>query len=119
MTAPALDVTLAKLAAILKILRGFIENPVARYFDPSIVLPYFESGRRYLEQVSRLRPELFDDLPLRPLPTTSGTSDFEGRGHVARSSLEELARDIDYVFEVRAASQASLTPHGPTASSSA
>ena len=111
MTTPSIDILLAKLAAHLKSLRAYASTPGARYFDPRVVLPIFNAVDELLAHLRELRIDLFGDVPKRPLPAIIGSSDFEGRGHVRRDQVDELLRDLDYVFEVRAGSQLSLIAH--------
>jgi predicted nucleotide-binding protein len=53
-------------------------------------------------------PELYADFPIRGLPDASGTSDYEGRGYIERTALEDFIRDLNYVFEVRSGSQTAM-----------
>ena len=54
---------------------------------------------------------MFGDLPDRPIPESSGTTDFEGRGYIERHQLEQVARDIEYILEVRAHSELEVPTH--------
>jgi predicted nucleotide-binding protein len=108
MSAPPIEIVLAKLAAHLKALRSFVERPTARYFDPLVVLPIFEAVSSLLVDLRMGRPDLFAEVPARAKPAASGTTDHEGRGYVHRAPVEELVRDLEYVFEVRAGSQSAL-----------
>jgi len=106
----SLVVPLAKLAAILKVLRELIQNPRSSFFDPDVVLEYLEAANRHLNVLREVQPDLFADLPQRSIPRTSKTSDFEGRGYIERAPLQQLVRDIEYVFEVRAGSELRVAP---------
>jgi predicted nucleotide-binding protein len=97
---------LAKLAAIRKLLDEWLSDPLSRYFDPPIISEYYDQFSRQTEILRTASPELFGDLPARPAPQSSGTTDNDGRGYVTRSYLELLRRDIDYIFEVLANSRA-------------
>jgi predicted nucleotide-binding protein len=111
--AQPLPIVFAKLAAHFKTLRGFIERPTSRYFDPAVVLPVLDSVAGLIEELREQQPDLYDDLRKRDIPKSSGTSDYDGRGYIERGALEDVVRDLEYVFEVRSASQASLI--GPPA----
>lgn len=100
-----LPTALARLAGLRKMIAARIENPAARYFDPDEVLNYFRSYQGILSILKAELTDLFGDLPDRPLPVSSSTSDYEGRGYIQREQLERLLRDIDYVFEVRSHSE--------------
>lgn len=100
-----LPLAMAKLAAIRKLLDDWLKDPRSRYFDPAVIAEYYEQFHRQTTTLRQLLPEMFGDLPERPEPKSSGTTDYEGRGYVERPYLEMLARDIDFVFEVRANSR--------------
>lgn len=104
MNTPA--IAMAKLAAIRKLLGEWLHDPLSRYFDPPIVLEYYGQFGRQTQVLRTALPELFGDLPSRPWPASSGTTDYDGRGYIERQHLEVLRRDIDYVFEVLASSRA-------------
>lgn len=97
-----------KLAAHFKSIQALVGDRRSRYFDPRVVLPIF---RKVEELVSELRaqlPELYADVAPRELPSSSGTTDYDGRGYIQREALDDILRDLDYVFEVRAGSQVAL-----------
>jgi hypothetical protein len=98
-------VTMAKLAGLHKIVRSRLDNPRARYFDPVEVREHFEDYNRALVTLKEELPQLFADVPDRPIPESSGTTDFDGRGYIQRHHLERIVRDIDYIFEVRSHSE--------------
>jgi predicted nucleotide-binding protein len=95
----------AKLAGVRKIVGSRVENRRGQHFDPPTVKEYFEIYVRAAQVLRDELPEIFGDLLIRPVPESSGTTDFDGRGYVKRASLEELVRDIEYILEVRAHSE--------------
>jgi predicted nucleotide-binding protein len=99
------SIAIAKLAALRKLLADWLKDPRLRYFDPAIVVEYYGQFSRQTELLRGSLPEVFGDLPVRPEPKSSGTTDNEGRGYVEREYLEILRRDIDYLFEVLANSR--------------
>jgi predicted nucleotide-binding protein len=101
----SITLPLAKLGAILKIVQPLIQDVRARYLDPEVVVQYFESANRQFDSLRLARPDLFGDLPAREVPKSSGTTDFSGRGYIERGPVQQLMRDIEYVFEVRASSE--------------
>jgi predicted nucleotide-binding protein len=104
----ALPNVFAKLAAHFKTLQGFIERPTSRYFDPRVVLPILEAVERLMGELRAQAPDLYSDLPNRALPSASNTTDYDGRGYIERPAIEDVVRDLDYVFEVKAGSQVAL-----------
>jgi hypothetical protein len=101
----AIAISLAKLAALQKTVASWLERPTARYFDPAEVSEYFEAYGRHVAILKERLPDLYADVPERPFPTSSKTTDYEGRGYIERPHLERLVRDIDYMFEVRSNSE--------------
>src|SRR5215212_539677 len=95
------SVLFAKLAGLYKTVSAKVSNLSSRYFDPGEVIEYFDTYRRLAAELRTALPDLFDDLPNRPIPESSGTTDFHGRGYIERDHLERLLRDLDYIFEVR------------------
>ena len=96
--------TFAKLAGIHKILAELLSGK-GRFFDPPVVLEYFESYNLLREELIKYLPELYSDLPEREIPIASKTTDFEGRGYIILTPMSTLKRDLDYIFEVRANSR--------------
>src|SRR2546428_565839 len=101
----AVAVTFAKLAGLHKAASSWLERPTARYFDPAEVLELFEAYNRHLTALKKHLTDLYGDVPERPLPKSSGTTDNEGRGYIERQNLERLVRDVDYIFEIRSHSE--------------
>lgn len=62
---------------------------------------YFHTYNRCVAALREQLPDLYEDMPDRPVPKPSGTGDFEGRGYIGRGHVESLARDIEYILEVR------------------
>lgn len=90
----------AKLAGIRKTLGDRLQDRKARYFDPATVCEYFEIYNRAASILKRALATSLEDLPDRPIPRQSGTTDFDGRGYIERHHLERVVRDIDYISEV-------------------
>jgi hypothetical protein len=81
---------MAKLAATRKVLDEWLDDPRSRYFDPPIISEYYEQFSRQTQVLRTALPELFGDLPVRPEPKSSGTTDYDGRGYIERPYLEVL-----------------------------
>jgi hypothetical protein len=94
-----LDRTLiAKLRGLLTNVSDILRNERSRYYDPDRVLDVFQ---RYEGVRDLLREhDLFKELPVRPMPQSSGTTDFGGRGYIERGPLEDLRRDIEYCLGI-------------------
>ena len=90
----------ARLQALRRALDQKLNNPKHRYFDPSAVLDLFTRYARIRDELRTRAPDLFDDLAVRETPTSSGTTDFGGRGYIERAPLEELRSDIQYSLDV-------------------
>lgn len=90
----------SKLKALHNNVEKWLENLRSLYFDPQEVLDLFY---RYSTLSGVLRseyPNFFDDLPFRAVPTSSRTTDFDGRGYIKRSSLELLLKDLEYCLDI-------------------
>jgi hypothetical protein len=94
------DATRAKLAGLRGAISDRLEDARARYFDPPTVLEYFQVYNRAAAVLRKAFPNLLGDVPDRPIPEPSNTTDFGGRGYIERRHLERVRRDIDYVLEV-------------------
>ena len=108
-----ITIAMAKLAGLYKTIDTLLENPRAYYFDPSTVLEYFEVYNRVSAILKEELPQLYGDLPDRPVPESSGTTDFEGRGYIRRRELERIVADINYILELRAHSELEVPTHSP------
>jgi len=95
--------TLAKLAALHKAVPPLLENPKARYFDPAIVLDLFIRWSVVRDDLRAQFPSLLGDLPLREIPQSSGTSDYEARGYITRSAIRALTQDLNYAIDALSA----------------
>src|SRR5665648_510059 len=93
----------AKLRALYSILKKHLRDPRSRYFDPSIVLELFKIYDRFRDVLISQYPKLFDDLPVREVPSPTKTKDFDGRGYIVRQTLEFLLQDIGYSIDILAA----------------
>jgi hypothetical protein len=105
-----IEILLAKLRALRNILGQRTKDPKARYFDPQIVTEYFERLAQLQDRLRQLLPDAIDDLPRRPLPPPSGTTDFQGRGYVERWHLERAIEDLELIFEVAASIAPTAVP---------
>jgi pyrimidine deaminase RibD-like protein len=99
---PSLAILATKLRALRKPLAQRLENPKARYFDPELVLEFFTKYADLAGQIRTIQPDLFDDLAERQLPSSSGTTDNDGRGYIERRHLQRLVEDVDYILELAA-----------------
>lgn len=106
-----ITIAMAKLAGLYKTIDTRLENRRALNFDPSTVLEYFEAYNRVSAILKEELPQLYGDLPDRPVPESSGTTDFEGRGYIRRRYLGRIIADIDYILEVRAHSELEVPTH--------
>lgn len=94
---------LAKLKALFAGLSDRLKDARALYFDPPLALEFFERYAPLRDFLRAELPSLLDDLAIRPAPTSSGTTDFEGRGYITRQPLDLLRRDMQYIFDVLSA----------------
>lgn len=95
--------THARFTALHKALGRAMENPKGRYFDPPFALEFFNRWTPIRDAMKSLYPTLLEDLPVRELPVSSGTSDHEGRGYIERRFLQRLLDDMQYVHDAFAA----------------
>lgn len=98
-------ITFAKLAAVLKASRTLVAIPSVRYVDPGAAMVYFEQAAQLFRELKHQLPLLYDDFRPAEVPAPVAGVDFEGRGHIRRASVEQLIRDIEFAFEVRANSE--------------
>ncbi|MGB7291642.1 MAG: hypothetical protein WBD99_05680 [Thermodesulfobacteriota bacterium] len=101
---------LVKLKALQSALAERLKDPRGRYFDPSIVLEYFDRYAPIRDALRSQFPDVVDDLPVRTIPTPSNTTDFSGRGYIERHELEVLNEDMQYILAVMASSPAVYPP---------
>ena len=93
----------AKLTALHKAVSKEVANPKAMYFDPPLVLEFFSRWVPIRDSLRKEYPTLLDDLAVRNTPTSSGTSDFDGRGYIERKPIQQILSDMQYVLDVFAA----------------
>lgn len=98
-------ITLAKLAGLRKTVAARLSNAQSQYFDTAEVTEDYGLYERLSQELRVELPALFGDLPVRAIPSGSGTSDNQGRGYIEREHLTRLLRDIDYIFETRSHSE--------------
>lgn len=83
----------------LKSLRRFlskkVETPGGNYFDPAAYRDYFETGNNLLEQAKLSNPALFKNLKRIPMPESSKTTDFDGRGYFTKGQFRHLIETVD------------------------
>lgn len=92
----------AKLTALHKAVTKVLEDPRGRFFDPDFVLEFFSRWQPIRDALRKEYPILLNDLKVRDTPTSSKTSDFEGRGYIERKSIQHIFDDIQYVLDVLA-----------------
>jgi hypothetical protein len=80
------------------------------YFDPQIALEPFERYAPLRDDLKQNLPEAFTDLPVRPLPKPSGTTDFGGRGYLTRNDLGLLLSDVNACIALIPVAQAEEHP---------
>ncbi len=83
-----------KLKALEMQLEEKLKNLRSRYYDPPTVLYLFNNYLKYQSQLKKIYPSIFEDLPEIKIPTSSGTTDFDGRGYITRDKLEFLYSQI-------------------------
>jgi len=95
-----LNENFTKLIALKKLLDSWMENPRVNILDPQNTLDIFERFERVCNNLITQYPNLFDDLPVRSIPKSSGTTDFNGRGYIERDHFELLLKDINYCLDI-------------------
>jgi predicted nucleotide-binding protein len=110
--------TMAKLSGIRKALSGAASENVSRQrglvnvrtrasFEPELVQHYFTQAVSLLETLRQLLPGLYGDFQtIRSHPDLEMISPSAER-HFSRVQVEQLVRDIDQIFEIRANSELS------------
>src|SRR5437773_6562613 len=76
--------TTAKLAALYKAVGRLLADERARYFDPALVLEFFERWAQIRDALRSGFRGVLDELPVRSVPRSSGTTDHQGRGYIIR-----------------------------------
>lgn len=88
-----------KLKALRNTIAKLLEGR-GHYFDPQLVLDIFYRYAPLRDILRSEYPSLFGDLSVREVPKSSGTTDFDARGYIKRSSLDLLLKDIDYCLDI-------------------
>ena len=70
-----------------------------RYFDPIDALPWFHRWDSIRAELSATEPELVD-IPARPVPTPSRTTDNDGRGYIERDQVERIRNDMRDAWDI-------------------
>lgn len=91
--------TTAKLTALHKAVGRVLEDPHSRYFDPALILEFFERWAPIRDTLRLECQSVLDDLPVRTMPASSGTTDHEGRGYIVRQPIEQLYGDMQYAID--------------------
>ena len=84
----------------MRFLEGPLRSVKAQYFDPDIVMEYFERFATIRKTIKEQHGVTFADLVDRELPQSSGTTDFEGRGYIKRKYLDQLFDDCRYAVDL-------------------
>lgn len=92
----ALGMLTTKLEALRAAAAAKIGDPRSRYLDPLNTLDLWERYEPLRDALREQFPEVLGDLPVRPRPVSSGTTDHDGRGYITRSNFEQLIQDITY-----------------------
>jgi hypothetical protein len=93
----------ARLQALHKTVGRALEQPGARYFDPQVVVELFERWSPVRDTIRSQFGSILGDLPSRPTPTPSQTTDFDGRGYIERQYVQQLHDDMQYALDALAA----------------
>ena len=94
------DEIIAKLIALRGSLEKWLENPHHLYFDPLSIEDLFERYATLRDKLRSLFSSLFEDMPIREIPKSSGTTDFDGRGYFGRKDLDLLLKDVIYCLDI-------------------
>jgi predicted nucleotide-binding protein len=114
-------IAIAKLAGIRRALVSVASENVSRNksggdvvfrdnFGPTIVGHYFDQARDQLEMLKKSLPGLYGDFQRLPRDPDVKMMPIEGmdrENNYSRSQIEQLIRDIDQIFEIRANSELS------------
>lgn len=87
----------ARLAALYKEVKPRADSTAYETIPNTEIFDYLSRYSRMRDEVIAAMPELYFDLPKRFHPASAGFAD---EGH-----LRQLARDLEYIFEVRANSE--------------
>lgn len=81
-----------------------------RYWRPSSVIDLCERFVAVRAVLKTQFPALFDDLPMRPVPKSSGTSDHDGEGYIEQRDLDPFLLDAEYCLDVLEAHSTAEVP---------
>ena len=113
-------IVMAKLSGVRKAVTSAINENVSRNrsggevltrstFPPEAIGHYFTQGAALIESLRKLLPDLYGDFhPVKVAPEKEMVAPSPGQPtpmHFSRTQAEQLIRDIDHVFEIRANSQ--------------
>ena len=105
-------IPIAKLAGVLKSVRNILEETKGRgvrpigNFSPDDVGSYFETTGTQVDILRECLPDLFADFPeIKAEPLIEMSIGSEHPFRYGRAQLEDLARKIEQVFEIRASSE--------------
>lgn len=92
------SIEFAKLAGTYKSLQSLLaphgnRQRILPYFHPEVVQEIFDKYSRSASVLKRIVPDLYSDVPERKMAESSDST-------IARSYLEMLMRDIEYIFEL-------------------
>ncbi len=90
----------AKLTALRNSLESWLKNIRDEYFDPLSTQDLFGRFIPIRDELRSLYPSLFGDFPLREAPKPSGTTNYDGRGHIERCHLDLLLKDVKYCLDI-------------------
>jgi len=91
---------IAKLTGLSNSLESWLKDPRRLYFDPQSTQDLFERFVSIRDKLKALYPRLFEDLPFREVPKSSGTNDYDGRGYIERRHFDLLLKDVKYCLDV-------------------
>lgn len=101
---------IAKLMALHNCLKSWLKDPCRRNFDPRSTLDLFERFAPIRAELRLLYLSLFEDLPFREVPESSGTADYDGRGYIRRHHVDLLLKDIKYCLDILSAQPTVAVP---------
>ena len=90
-----IPIIFAKVAALYKALEGRLIAMRSRSYLPDDLLEFFRRYSAIRNQLIEKMPDLYSDLPERPLPS----------GSLTHASFGLLLSDMEYILEVRANSE--------------
>src|SRR5437667_1598680 len=91
---------IAKVRALLRAADSHLIHPRALYFDAAHISDLVTRAAGVMNTLRAKWPSSFADLPVRPIPVPSRTTDFEGRGYIHRDQIETVRRDLRYCVDL-------------------